>query len=355
MYDVFGYIKKYGNVSFKDKEFNVVDSMILSAITYIDFSNIVTNKKINLSFALRNFLCVFSPKDYIRSGYVEKDTLKLAKMVAKSKRFSEVDAYNYQYKLTDTEQFGAITFKMPDGSVYVSYLGSDDTLVAWFEDFNMIHQFPVPAQKDAVKYLNKTVSLFDKKVYVGGHSKGGNLALVASMYCNPFIKMKIKRVISLDGPGLRYKEINSRKYKKIHDRYEHIVPNYSVVGLLLRHAGNYTVVKCNSIGVDSHLIYSWMIDDDKLKLTELSKFSKKLDESILIWLNEHDDVTRREMVYRIFSSIREAGITDVKDFGNLKNLYSLIKNIHGLDIGTKSLLKDFFRFNVSYLVTKKRD
>ena len=209
MYDIFGYIKKYGNVSFKDKEFNVIDSMIFSAITYVDYSNIVGKKKVNLSFALRNFLCIYSIKDYIRSASVEKETIKLAKLMIKSKRYSEVEVYNYEYKLTDVEQFGAITFKMPDGNVFVSYLGTDDNMVAWFEDFNMIHQFPVPAQKDAIKYLNKTVSLFDKKVFVGGHSKGGNLGLVAAMYCNPFIRMKIKKIISLDGPGLRYKEITS--------------------------------------------------------------------------------------------------------------------------------------------------
>ena len=356
MYDIFGYIKKYGNVSFKDKEFNVIDSMIFSAITYIDYSNIVGKKKVNLSFALRNFLCIYSIKDYIRSASVEKETIKLAKLMIKSKRYSEVEVYNYEYKLTDVEQFGAITFKMPDGNVFVSYLGTDDNMVAWFEDFNMIHQFPVPAQKDAIKYLNKTVSLFDKKVFVGGHSKGGNLGLVAAMYCNPFIRLKIKKIISLDGPGLRYKEITSKRYKKVHERYEHIIPNYSVIGLLLRHAGTYKVVKSKSISpAESHLVFSWMLEDDNIKEVKLSSVSKKLDNSILIWLDEHDDVTRREMVYRVFSAIREAGITNVKHFGNLKNLYNLIKNIHGLDVGTKTLIKDFFKFNVGYLVSKKRD
>ena len=155
MGSIYDYVKKYGDVSFKDKEFNVIDSMIFSAITYIDFSNIVGKDKINLSLALRNFLCTVSLKDYIRSGFFEKDIIKVSKLMAKSKRYSEVMVRNYVYKLTDVEQFGAITFKMPDGNVFVSYLGTDDNMVAWFEDFNMVHQFPVPAQKDAIKYLNK--------------------------------------------------------------------------------------------------------------------------------------------------------------------------------------------------------
>lgn len=355
MGDVFSYVRQYGNVSFKDKEFNVIDSMIFSVITYIDFSNMIEKKKVNLSVVLRKFLSSFPAKKLVKSAYVSKDTINLAKLLLKSKRFCEVKVYNYEYKLSDMEQFGAITFKMPDGNVFVSYLGTDDNLVAWFEDFNMVHQFPVPAQKDAIKYLNKTVSIFDKKVFVGGHSKGGNLALVASMYCNPFVRMKIRKIISLDGLGLRYKEITSKKFKKIENKYEHIIPNYSVVGLLLRHGGNYNVISSRAIGAAAHVVFSWVVDGDKLRSAELSGFSKKLHESVLIWLNERDDITRKEVVYQVFESIKKSGIVDIKDFGNLRNLYNLIKNIKGLDVGTKFLLKDFFSFNISYLVDKKRD
>lgn len=352
MGNIYDYVKKYGDVSFKDKEFNAIDSMIFSAITYIDFTNIVGKDRINLSFALRNFLCTVSLKDYIRSGFFEKDIIKLSKMLAKSKRYSEVEAYNYVYKLTDVEQFGAITFVMPDKTKFISFLGTDDELVAWFEDFNMVHQFPVPAQKDAIKYLNKNISLFDKKVYVGGHSKGGNLALVATMYCNPLKRMKVKQIISLDGPGLRYKEINSKRFKRVEDRYEHIIPNYSIIGLLLRNNGKHTVVKSTTLTPESHSMFVWVIDDDKLHTTKLCSVSKKLDDSIVMWLDEHNDVTRREMVYRVFNAIRDAGITNTKHFLSLKNLYNLIKNIHGLDQGTKKLLMDFFKFNLGYVVKK---
>ena len=91
MGSIYDYVKKYGDVSFKDKEFNVIDSMIFSAITYIDFTNIVGKDRVNLSFALRNFLCTVSLKDYIRSGFFEKDIIKLSRLLAKSKRYSEVE------------------------------------------------------------------------------------------------------------------------------------------------------------------------------------------------------------------------------------------------------------------------
>jgi hypothetical protein len=355
MYDLFGYLKKYGDVSFLEKEFNVVDSFILTAITYVDYTNIIGKKKVNLHYAINRFLETVDFKHFIRSGFFYKDVIKLMKVLSTSKRYGEILAYNYEYKLTFEEQFGAITFKLPDGSVFVSFLGSDDTIVAWHEDFNMIHRFPVPAQKDAVKYLNKTVSIFDNKVYVGGHSKGGNLALVASMYCNFIVKGKIEQIYNLDGPGLRYKEINSNKYKSIEDRYSHIVPNNSFVGLLLRHTDKYIVVKSNKLTIESHSMFTWMIDDDKLHEVTLSSVSKKLDMSINIWLNEHNDKTRKEIIDNVFDIIYASGIVNTKDFLNLKKIYNIVKNIKDIDAGTRSLLIDFFKFNLGYVVDRKKD
>ena len=126
----------------------------------------------------------------------------------------------------------------------------------------------------------------------------------------------------------------------------------SLLVILLRNNGKHTVVKSTTLTPESHSMFVWVLDDDKLHTTKLCTVSKKLDESIIIWLDEHNDVTRREMVYRVFSAIRDAGITNTKHFLSLKNLYNLVKNIHGLDQGTKKLLMDFFKFNLGYVVKK---
>ena len=138
MYDLFGYLKKYGDVSFLEKEFNDVDSLILTAITYVDYTNIISSKKINLHYAINRFLETVDFKHFIRSGFFYKDVIKLMKILSTSKRYGEILAYNYEYKLTFEEQFGAITFKLPDGSVFVSFLGSDDTIVVDDKSFKAI-------------------------------------------------------------------------------------------------------------------------------------------------------------------------------------------------------------------------
>ena len=353
MQGILGYLKKYGDVSFQEKEFNVIDSMILSCLVYIDFSDLIKNKKDKLGFVLRNFLNVYRCKELIRSKFFSRNILKLAKELVNLKRFKDVIVYNYEYKLTDEEQFGALSYKLEDGTVFVGFLGTDDYLVGWKEDFDMFHKFPVPAHKDAIKYLNKTIGIFDKKVIVGGHSKGGNLALVSSMFANFFVRLKIKKVINLDGPGLRYREINSKRYQRTQDKYVHIVPNYSVFGLLLRHSDDYLVIKSNSVAFESHSPFSWIVDDDKLRFSELSDFSRKLDESLNIWLNEHDDATRKYIIDCVFDAIKKSGVIKISDFFSIKKFISLIKEVKGLDVGTKNLIMDLFKFNISYVMDKK--
>ena len=59
--NIIDYIKKYGDYSFKEKSFNEVDNAILSLLSYINFSNIVSNNnrnKIRLEDAALDFLTI---------------------------------------------------------------------------------------------------------------------------------------------------------------------------------------------------------------------------------------------------------------------------------------------------------
>ena len=161
-----------------------------------------------------------------------------------------------------------MTFKVNKKFIYVSYEGTDHLLSGWKEDFELAYKFPIESQKYAIEYLNKTIGFFDKNIVIGGHSKGGNLALVASMYAKKSIKKKIIKIYSNDGPGLRKKEIESKEYKSIEEKYIHIIPNYSVVGLLLRHTSNYKVIKSTRKDLMAHSIMTWQINNTELDLDE---------------------------------------------------------------------------------------
>ena len=89
-----------------------------------------------------------------------------------------------------------ITIIMPDNTIYISYRGTDTSLVGWKEDFNMSFMKDIPAQKEALDYLNKIGEKYRDKLIVGGHSKGGNVSIYASMKCKSKIKRRMHQLVA---------------------------------------------------------------------------------------------------------------------------------------------------------------
>lgn len=106
---------------------------------------------------------------------------------------------------------------------------------------------PVPSQEDAVKYLNDTCSYIRGRLYVGGHSKGGNLAIYSAINCNKRVKKKIKCVYNNDGPGFDISVIKSEQYQSMLPYIRSIVPENSIVGMLLEHDDDYIIVKAHRL------------------------------------------------------------------------------------------------------------
>ena len=226
---------------------------------------------------------------------------------------------NYIYIGDENKQFSALTFKI-DKLKYICFEGTDDLLSGWKEDFMMAYKYPVLSQEYAINYLKKVVKIFDRKVIVGGHSKGGNLALVSSMNLGFLKRLKLKTIFNNDGPGLRKKQIESRKYKKIKNKYIHIVPDYSYIGILLRDE-EYKVIKSSKKNIMCHDMNYWEIDDKSLVLSELSTFSKKTALSILTWLDSHNDLERKLTIESIFNALEDAGIYYTRDIRKIKSIF----------------------------------
>lgn len=350
MGSIFDYIKKYGDSSFMEELFNEIDASILSLLTYIDFDKIVfaDKNKISLANALEYFLNFGNMKEFLKRGFIQKELIKLCSAIKDKNRYKDILLYGYVYKVRDDEQFGALSMKIPDGKIVVAYEGTDHNLSGWEEDLALCYKFPVPSHIDAINYINKYVSFLDKEVIIVGHSKGGHLALVAGMYANILVKWKVKKIYNFDGPGLRKKEFESRRFKSIEKKLCHIIPNYSLFGLLLRHNKNYKSVKSNKIGLMAHSIFSWNVNDKEFKLAPLSLLSKNLDRSIILWLEQHTDEEREKITNDIFNFLKEVGITNFVDVLKLKNIITLIKNSSKLDIETKEMLNSFVKFIIDY-------
>ena len=209
--NIIDYIKKNKNHTFKELPFNEVDNLILSLLTYIDFTDIVPafkKEKITLKEAAEKI----SDKKKSFRGLFISNTFKMVQIMKDSKRYQDILLYNYMKIVNSDMQFGAMTMKLPDKSIYISFAGTDSSIIGWEEDFKMTYLYPGASQKYASIYLNKAIGLLDKNIRIGGHSKGGNLSICAAMNSHFYIRRKIKEITNFDGPGFLKKEIESELY-----------------------------------------------------------------------------------------------------------------------------------------------
>ena len=209
----------------------------------------------------------------------------------------------------------------------------------------MSYEFPVDAQKLAVKYANKTIHYFDKCKYVlCGHSKGGNLSLVTGMYMNFLKKRHIEHIYSFDGPGLMFKKLKTFRYKSIINKYDHIIPNSSVFGLLFYDL-KYTVVKSNQVGVLSHDAYTWQIKDDDFLYTTMKTGSKAFYVSFNDWVSKYDRKERKNFTEQIFMVFEKCHILSISSFKEKKMEYiiDVIGEIKNMDNESKEMMIEFIK------------
>lgn len=349
------YIRKYGHLSFKELEFNEVDNVILAVLSYLDFDGIIEIfDRVSLESAAKTFFSKYGSKEIGKNIISVKNAAKILDLIKDTNRYSNLILYNYVYKCNYEKQFSALFIDIVDNLTYISFEGTDDKISGWLEDGALSYQFPIPAQKEAIKYLNHNISIFSKKKFIlGGHSKGGNLALVAGMYANPLIRKKIIKIYSNDGPGLKLEQLNSRNYSSIEDRFELIVPEYSVVGLLLRHKDPIHVVSASKKGFMAHDAGCWGVSGTELEEATLSKFSKKFDKLIKKWLDNYNDVERKDFMMNIAEILDSAGIDSLLDIkaAKLSSLNKIVKSSKKLDKKSKDIILDFL--NVFMLMIKE--
>lgn len=354
--NILNYIDKYKDLSFFEEEFNEIDNLVFSALVYIDFKNIIPSlrKGITLFDAGSLFLAAYDKSVIKYTDPVKLDNIKLLREIYKSNRYGSIKLYNYLNITNEDMQFCAVTIDIGT-NIVVAFEGTDETIVGWKEDFQMAYKFPVDAQIYAMNYLNKTIRIFDKNVIVLGHSKGGNLALVSSMYSKFMIRHKIKKIYNNDGPGLRKAEFESKEFLRISDKYIHILPNYSYIGVLLRNKEeNDYVINSLKKGVYTHHLFNWEVNDKYLVRTNLSKFSINLKQSNVIWLDDHTDDMRKKMIDEIFKVLKQSNVKTTYDFKNIKVATSVIKNMTKIDEETKNLALDFLKFNINYQVENRK-
>lgn len=325
MPNIFDYIKWRGDLLLHQAPFNEIDNLILARFSYLPFDNIIDKDEI---VTIAELSQRFEKENMDDMTILLKDDIKLLKELGECPRYKFMKATCYVNKIDkDAEkQFSAITIIMPDESLYVSFRGTDYTLIGWKENFNMSFKSNIPAQLDSVNYLEKIANTFPNYLRIGGHSKGGNLAIYAAAFSSPWIKNKIIEVYSNDAPGFRDDIIKKKEYKEIIYKVKSYIPQSSIIGRLLKHEEDTYIVKSTQRGIMQHDLYSWEVLGKKFVYVDgVTINSEIVDKTLKEWLANIED-EKREIVVDVLYEILKS--TEIETFEDLKvNTFSKIKTI----------------------------
>ena len=350
MANIFDYIKWRGDLSFEQSELNEIDALIFCELSYIFFDGIVPDDPeagfVTIAEAAEVFFERHSSLDEIRLGeLVPKEIVPLFKMAASSKRFADIPIAHFINIIDDetVEQFSAISFFPDNDSVFVAYRGTDDSITGWREDFRMAFLTPVPAQKRAEEYILKAAG-DAKRIYVGGHSKGGNLALFAALNAPDDIAKRIEKIYNFDGPGFLDNIWEGANYERIADKISTVIPTGSIVGLLLKYDKNYRVTKSNAKNyLYQHDALTWEVEGTEFICDEdVAPEVKRANEMVGKWIYSMAPEDRRGFVEGFFDILCSTSAKTVTDLA--ENRSAVIKAFSNIDPETKQALMSGVRF-----------
>lgn len=349
MAGLFDYLDWRGNLTFEEAEFNEVDSMILAWLSYVALDGIVPAEcsetdTITIEEAAEQFLKTHDVEKILREtvSFTKTSVLMLQKL-AECPRFKNLLLTGFVNRIDYKKefQFCAMTVLLQKNRYAVVFRGTDEHLISWKEDFNMSFLPVVPAQNLALTYLEEAAEAIRGKLYVCGHSKGGNLAVYAGVRASYRTRRKILGIYNHDGPG--FYDINGLgdAYEEMLPRIHSFVPETAVVGMLLEQVGEHKVVKSTNKGLLQHDAVSWEVLGPKfVTVNSVSDTSRMLNDILKNWLKEISNEERATFVdtlYKILDASQAKSLDDLNsEKGRIANV--ILKEFSGLSKETKTML-----------------
>lgn len=367
MGNILDYIDWRGDILMEQSGFNPIDGLILSQLAYVTFDGIVKKgfaAPMKLSKAAKRFHKAFEKLDRetLSSLMINSDSVLMK--IAESDRFKDLMLLNYaqRYNKEDSEQFGAVTVKITDDTYAVAFRGTDDTLAGWEEDFKLCYMTPVGAQIEAEKYLRKVFERVDGRIYICGHSKGGNLAVYSAMMMKEEYRRRIVSIMNYDGPGFLQDIVERPEYKSILPKIETYMPQGSIVGMILYHDENYQIVHSTEKGRQQHVALTWeVLGNGFIKDQSFDKSSVIFGAACKRWVSEISAEEREQFIQIVFQILKSGEADTITGFTAkiMASMNSVIKSYSGLDKMTRkmirSIMKQIIRLGMQTISENKKE
>lgn len=327
------YVKE-SELGFDERPLNTADALVLSWLSYFNFPlSTVGEKGVKISDVGS------LPSDMFDDAFNPKKSKKLFNRLKKSPRFGGITLFNFIRETDEkaVKQFAAVTMRLYEGTYFISFRGTDPSFVGWKENFDLIYRYPLPSQTAALEYV-KAALVREKgaSFYLGGHSKGGNMAVYAAAKTEE--KERLLGVYNFDGPGFLC-DVNC-------DIAQKVVPCASFVGMLLEKGRNFSIVKSKNVSLLQHDPFSWKIKHgDFKKAKRRSDASVRLERSVNRWVDEMSLEERERLVSIVYTALLKLDTRNFNVFFKtvIKQALALGKEHRGLNESDRAFFDEKVR------------
>ena len=359
MSTLFEYLKSEF-ASFDDKPLNPVDSAIFTQAVMLNGERVVAPLPEAPTGAVERAVAMLSPRtrssrfaDFARAelfddmftGLAPQDIEHCLFLLLASPRFRDIEVRFHRCVVDEKThtQFGAMSFTWRDEFSYVAFRGTDAPFVGWRENLDMAYKPVVRAQTLAMEYLESVADRLPGKLHVGGHSKGGNLALFAALTCSERVRYRIERVWCIDGPGFRSGRFSEEDYACLEGRVSRIVPQDSVIGMLLDCPIEPSTVWSNAYGVDQHSVFSWEVDGSDFRYLDRPNDAAFVVHDVMAeWIEGMGAERTEQAVAALFAAAEKSGAKDAAALlcGGQDKLRAVAQAARKIDPASREVLNE---------------
>lgn len=354
------YLKYRSDITFEERTFNEVDALILSLVVYFPFGDIINEcGSITLNDVCKIYISNHTEEEINKIFMFSPRLYQFLQVISSTKRFQNVLISNYK-EINDRDeitQFAAMTFKIKKKFIFIAYRGTDNSVLGWQENLKMLYQKEVAGYNYAYQYFKEcvkdnNVGIINKTNFMlGGHSKGGNLAMAAYLKNNN-LSHRVSKVFNFDGPGFSENFINNYN-SNLFLKITQYAPIQSIVGRMFEHQENIIIVDSYDEGIVQHDPTCWKIYHNGF--VELEEFSNISDETNqffneLIYCKDNDTKERFATVLsRILTALEIDNLSQFKEI-KIQKAFQTMLDLRTLKPDERKFVLDLLRYGIGHTV-----
>ena len=335
--NIIDYLKKYKNTTFEEMPFNEIDSLILSELSYMNLHMYAPSLEDNKFIKLQT-MRIYNEENFSYGSVDAKKNLKMIELMKYGERFKtmQIGLCKEKFKEGDKSatQFFAVTYILPNDEMYIAFRGTDITINGWKEDFHLAFMETIPSQRDALAYTKAVLKKHNNRFYLGGHSKGGNLAFYSAFNLDDeSYENRLIHAYSFDGPGFKDGIKNFPSYSSVIKKVSKYMTHRDLVGMIYNNFRKEAItVAATGFLLGGHDPFSWQINLYKIRFVRARRLKGYRDSEIAFnkWIKtvkEEDKILACDV---IFDLLKDA-----------KTVYDLPKTLGNILLHGKELLADY--------------